>query len=58
MRISEVLLQAAKFGRKGSIEPVDLNIQKGEIVGLAGLIGLRPNGTRKAIICSRSGRFR
>ena len=28
----EVLLEASKFGRKGAIEPVDLQIRKGEIV--------------------------
>ena len=35
----EVLLQASGLGRKGSIEPFDLTLHKGEVVGLAGLLG-------------------
>ena len=32
-------LQATELGRKGPIEPVDLPIAEGEVVGLAGLLG-------------------
>ncbi|MCR2803754.1 sugar ABC transporter ATP-binding protein [Paenibacillus soyae] len=35
----ELLLEAKSLGRKGSIEPFDLSIRKGEIVGFAGLLG-------------------
>jgi monosaccharide-transporting ATPase len=33
------LLQAEQLGRKGSVQDVDLQVQAGEIVGLAGLLG-------------------
>ena len=32
-------LVARKLGRKGGVEPLDLEIRKGEVVGLAGLLG-------------------
>lgn len=35
----EVLLEAKGLSRKGAIEPYDLTIQKGEVIGLAGLLG-------------------
>jgi simple sugar transport system ATP-binding protein len=36
---NEVMIEASGIGKKGSIEPLDLIIHKGEIVGLAGLLG-------------------
>ena len=35
----ETLVELRKFGRAGSIAPMDMAIGKGEIVGLAGLLG-------------------
>jgi monosaccharide-transporting ATPase len=36
---SEALLDAKALGRSGSIEPFDLELHAGEVVGLAGLLG-------------------
>ena len=36
---SEALLQARRFGLTGSIQPFDLDLHAGEVVGLAGLLG-------------------
>jgi galactofuranose transport system ATP-binding protein len=35
----DALLQAEKLGRTGSIEPFDLELHAGEVVGVAGLLG-------------------
>ncbi|WP_110933930.1 sugar ABC transporter ATP-binding protein [Paenibacillus bouchesdurhonensis] len=35
----QLMLEAAGLGKKGSIEPFDLRIHQGEIVGIAGLLG-------------------
>nr|WP_240479998.1 sugar ABC transporter ATP-binding protein [Paenibacillus fonticola] len=38
-RCAEILLEASRLGKRGSIEPFDIRIHKGEIVGIAGLLG-------------------
>ena len=35
----ETLLELKQFGRTGSVTPMDMEISKGEILGLAGLLG-------------------
>ncbi|OXM87223.1 sugar ABC transporter ATP-binding protein [Paenibacillus rigui] len=39
LKSKEVMLEAKALGRRGAIEPFDLHIRKGEILGLAGLLG-------------------
>lgn len=36
---SEVLAETKEFGRKGTIESLNIDIRKGEVLGLAGLLG-------------------
>lgn len=35
----DVFAEAVNYGRKGSVNPTDLTIRKGEVVGIAGLLG-------------------
>jgi len=35
----EVLLEARGFGRRGQLNPVDVNLRRGEVVGVGGLLG-------------------
>jgi len=36
---ADIFLKASGVGRKGAVEPCDLEIRKGEVLGLAGLLG-------------------
>ncbi|PQP80753.1 sugar ABC transporter ATP-binding protein [Paenibacillus sp. PCH8] len=38
-KAGDMLITATGLGRKGAIDPFDLEIRKGEVVGLAGLLG-------------------
>jgi simple sugar transport system ATP-binding protein len=38
-RVSEPLVETEELGRSGAIEPFTLTVHKGEVVGLAGLLG-------------------
>lgn len=35
----EVLVKATQIGRRGSVQPVDLDVKRGEVLGLGGLLG-------------------
>jgi simple sugar transport system ATP-binding protein len=43
------ILEARALGRKGSIQPLDLDIRPGEVVGLAGLLGSGRTETAKLL---------
>ncbi|MBI1880923.1 MAG: sugar ABC transporter ATP-binding protein, partial [Chloroflexi bacterium] len=45
----DALLQARQFGRTGSIEPFDLDLHAGEVVGFAGLLGSGRTETAKLL---------
>jgi simple sugar transport system ATP-binding protein len=38
-RTAKAMIELRALGRKGSLEPVDVELQAGEVVGLAGLLG-------------------
>lgn len=39
MKNAEAIIEASKLGHKGTIRPFDLTINKGEVIGLSGLLG-------------------
>lgn len=46
---AELTIEAEGLGRKGSIKPFDLQIHKGEVIGLSGLLGSGRSETVRAI---------
>jgi galactofuranose transport system ATP-binding protein len=49
IRSDSPILEARALGRKGSIQPLDLDIRPGEVVGLAGLLGSGRTETAKLL---------
>jgi galactofuranose transport system ATP-binding protein len=49
IRSDSPILEARGLGRKGSIQPLDLDIRPGEVVGLAGLLGSGRTETAKLL---------
>ena len=50
----EALFEAKELGRSGSIEPFNLELHEGEVVGFAGLPGFRAHGNCKVVVWDRS----